>query len=85
MRTQPALDKLAQRGLIERDRPAANRRVVDVKITAAGLELLKELRQPLRDCHRRQLGHLTQKELRELNALLRAARMPHENEQSSWR
>src|SRR5438045_1651902 len=66
------LDKLAQRGLIERDRPADNRRVVDVKITAAGLELLKELRQPLRDCHRRQLGHLTQKELKELDALLRA-------------
>ena|SRR5437867_7100346 len=79
------LDKLEQRGLIERDRPADNRRVVDVKITAAGLALLRELRDPLRDCHRRQLGHLTQKELKELNSLLRAARAPHEEKKSTWR
>src|SRR5438067_2743630 len=38
------LDKLEQRGLVERDRPADNRRVVRVGITAAGRALLRELR-----------------------------------------
>src|SRR5215831_7959197 len=50
------LDKLEQRHLIARDRPADNRRVVRVGITAAGLALLDELRQPVRDCHARQLA-----------------------------
>ncbi len=79
------LDKLEHRGLIDRDRPADNRRVVNVGITEAGLALLGELRQPLRECHTRQLGHLSPKELRELSALLRAARLPHEDPESSWR
>src|SRR5216684_6386565 len=34
------LDKLEQRGLITRDRPADNRRTVRVTITAAGLNLI---------------------------------------------
>jgi DNA-binding MarR family transcriptional regulator len=79
------LDKLEQRGLIERDRPADNRRVVHVGITAAGLALLAELQVPLRECHTRQVGHLPQKDLKELLALLRATRQPHEDETSNWR
>ncbi|MBY0523616.1 MAG: MarR family transcriptional regulator [Gemmataceae bacterium] len=79
------LDKLEQRGLIERDRPADNRRVVRIGITEAGLALLRELRQPIRDCHRRQLGHLGKKQLTQLVDLLRSARHPHEDEASSWR
>jgi DNA-binding MarR family transcriptional regulator len=79
------LDKLEQRGLIERDRPPDNRRVVYIGITAAGLALLEQLREPLRECHLRQLGHLSQKDLTELAALLRAARLPHEDADSSWR
>src|SRR5215204_3068203 len=39
------LDKLEQRGLVERDRPADNRRVVRVGITAAGIDLLAKLRE----------------------------------------
>src|SRR5438046_4756106 len=50
------LDKLEQRGLIQRDRPADNRRVVRVGITDAGLTLLEDLREPLQICHARQLG-----------------------------
>src|SRR5215475_11582935 len=49
------LDKLEQRGLVARDRPADNRRVVRVGITAAGVELLDKLREPLRECHEKQL------------------------------
>ena len=79
------LDKLERRGLVERDRPADNRRVVHVGITEAGLALLRELREPLRACHARQLGHLSPGEISNLIALLRAARWPHEEPSSSWR
>jgi DNA-binding MarR family transcriptional regulator len=79
------LDKLEQRGLIARDRPADNRRVVHVGITEAGLALLRDLHEPLRACHARQLGHLSPRELKELVALLHAARLPHEDASSSWR
>src|SRR5438128_1353750 len=37
------LDKLHDRGLIDRERPAENRRVVNVGITQSGVELLDEL------------------------------------------
>jgi DNA-binding MarR family transcriptional regulator len=79
------LDKLEQRGLIARVRPAENRRVVRVAITDAGLALLKELSGPLRDCHARQLGHLTDEQRQKLVELLRAARAPHEEPDSAWR
>ncbi|HVJ81246.1 MAG TPA: MarR family transcriptional regulator [Planctomycetia bacterium] len=79
------LDKLADRKLIERNRPAANRREVRVGITAAGIALLDELELPLRECHSKQLGHLSRAQLRDLTALLRAARLPHEDKDSTWR
>jgi DNA-binding MarR family transcriptional regulator len=79
------LDKLEKRGLIERERPAANRRRVLVRITRAGLALLKKLDGPVRECHERQLGHLSDKSLEELIALLNLAREPHEPADSSWR
>jgi DNA-binding MarR family transcriptional regulator len=79
------LDKLEQRGLIGRDRPADNRRVVRVGITAAGIALLTEMRDPIRDCHERQLGHLSRKDLGAIISLLCAARGPHEEAESSWR
>jgi DNA-binding MarR family transcriptional regulator len=78
------LDKLERRGLIARVRPAENRRVVRVAITDTGLGLLKELAGPLRDCHARQLGHLTPEQRRELVELLRAARAPHEESGGIW-
>jgi DNA-binding MarR family transcriptional regulator len=78
------LDKLETRGFIERDRPADNRRVVRIGITAAGLALLDELQKPLQECHARQLGHLTARQLKELAELLQAARAPHEEEGSTW-
>lgn len=79
------LDKLADRKLIVRTRPETNRREVRVSITAAGAALLDQLHEPLRECHTRQLGHLTQTQLRDLIAILRAARLPHEGADSSWR
>jgi DNA-binding MarR family transcriptional regulator len=79
------LDKLERRGLVDRDRPADNRRVVRVGITDAGLALVRALREPLRRCHNRQLGHLAPAQLKELADLLRAARLPHEDVASRWR
>jgi DNA-binding MarR family transcriptional regulator len=78
------LDKLEQRGLIERDRPAENRRIVRVGITEAGVGLLEAMREPILECHARQLGHLTQLQLRELVTLLRSARAPHEELEGAW-
>jgi DNA-binding MarR family transcriptional regulator len=79
------LDKLKRRGLITRERPADNRRVVWIGITRAGIDLLEKLREPLRDCHARQLGHVPRKKLKTLVTLLQAARLPHEASESPWR
>jgi DNA-binding MarR family transcriptional regulator len=78
------VDKLEQRGLVDRDRPADNRRIVRIGITAAGTALLRELQKPIRECHARQLGHLSARQLSDLVGLLRAAREPHESEDSNW-
>lgn len=83
--TTRLLDKLAERDLIERVRPAENRREVRVGITKAGVALLESLREPIRQCHSAQLGHLPKARLRELTELLHDARLPHETADSSWR
>jgi DNA-binding MarR family transcriptional regulator len=79
------LDKLEQRGLVRRERPAENRRLVRVTITAAGLGLLRDTRSAVRRLHARQLGHLGRGQLDQLARLLREARRPHEGSDSSWR
>jgi DNA-binding MarR family transcriptional regulator len=79
------LDRLAERGLVERGRPARNRRTVHVGITPAGIALLNDIADDVRACHAKQLGHLAPDELRTLVELLRKARTPHEREDSSWR
>jgi DNA-binding MarR family transcriptional regulator len=79
------LNKLQRRRLIVRRRPADNRRIVRVGITEAGRALLARIAEPLRDCHARQLGHLSEVDLKHLGALLLAARAPHEDDRSSWR
>jgi DNA-binding MarR family transcriptional regulator len=78
------LDKLEQAGLVGRIRPPENRRQVLVSITDAGRKLLDAVAEPLRDCHAKQLGHLTKTELKQLIALLRAARQPHEPPDGCW-
>ena len=79
------VDKLAERGLVDRTRLAENRRVVNVGITSAGLALLDELADAVRDCHQRQLGHMKSAEIKSLVDLLRKAREPHETPDSDWR
>lgn len=70
------LDRLESSGLIERARTNEDRRVVLITITPAGLELLANLDPPTRELHVRQLGHLSRKDLAELNRLLVKARTP---------
>lgn len=78
------LDRLAERGLIDRTRPAENRRTVMVGISPAGIELLDALAVEVRDCHARQLGHLDAGEMSKLVMLLKKARGPHEPSDSTW-
>jgi DNA-binding MarR family transcriptional regulator len=79
------VDRLEERELVARERMAGNRRVVQVAITEEGLALLKKLEQPVRECHLKQLGHLSAGQLHSLVELLRAARQPHEEGESAWR
>lgn len=79
------IDRLEQRSLVVRQRLPANRRVVQIGITEAGLTLLGELDQPVRDCHQKQLGHLSGVQIESLVELLRQAREPHEERGSTWR
>jgi DNA-binding MarR family transcriptional regulator len=64
------VDRLEAAGLAARARTTKDRRVVLVRITPAGLELLAKLDQPVLDMHRRALAHLSRDELLELNRLL---------------
>ena len=79
------VDKLEERGLAERARRADNRRVVEVRITAAGSELVGRIAGPLQECHQRQLGHMSAEDLELLSRLLGKARQPHEDDASHWR
>jgi DNA-binding MarR family transcriptional regulator len=78
------LDRLEGRGLVRRERPAGNRRLVLVAITEAGLQLLHELAEPVKTCARQQLGHLDAGKQALLIELLRAARAPHEDGEAQW-
>lgn len=68
------VDRLEAAGLVERTRCEHDRRVVYVGITPKGMEILATLDQPVLDLHRAQLGHMTKRELAELNRLLEKAR-----------
>ena len=67
-------DRLEKRGLIARGRDANDRRVVRTRITKAGLELLASLDEPLDELHERQVGHMTERQLHGLQALVAALR-----------
>ncbi|MCC6426069.1 MAG: MarR family transcriptional regulator [Phycisphaerales bacterium] len=70
------VDRIEQLGLAERCRCENDRRVVYVRITRKGIDLLARLDKPLLDLHRGQLGHLSRRELSDLNKLLVKARKP---------
>jgi DNA-binding MarR family transcriptional regulator len=68
------LDRMEKRGLISRARQTNDRRVVKTRISSAGLLLLKNLDQPVRELHKRQFHHLPATRLKTLAELLEQVR-----------
>jgi DNA-binding MarR family transcriptional regulator len=68
------LDRLEARNLISRQRDTRDRRVVAVRITAEGEQLLKELDKPVLDYHLEQLAHVPEGKLKELIDILEQVR-----------
>ncbi len=64
------LDRMEAAGLIRRDRDGRDRRFVTARITEAGLELVAELDEPMRELHNRHLSHLGADDLGRLIDLL---------------
>ncbi len=71
------LDRMEASGLVERTRSATDRRVVATQLTSAGRKLVDDITDAMNDLHRRQLGHLSQKQLATLIDLLTQARQKH--------
>jgi MarR family transcriptional regulator, organic hydroperoxide resistance regulator len=70
------LDRLEKRGLAERSREIRDRRVVRVRITAAGLNFLKQLERPVEDALTRLIGRLGSERLTRLIEGLESIREP---------
>jgi DNA-binding MarR family transcriptional regulator len=64
------LDRLEKAGLVERERSAADRRVVITRLTAEGRRLTDALDAPVAERTQRRLAGLSDAELRRLSALL---------------
>src|ERR1051325_533754 len=64
------LDRLEKRGMVSRNRESKDRRVITVRITRDGLEILKQLDRKILDLHKRQVGHLGERRLKTLINLL---------------
>ena len=68
------LDRLEQRGLVERVRDRKDRRVIYGKISAAGQKLLREMDRPVEQHGREMLRHVGPADLRRLIDLLEQVR-----------
>jgi DNA-binding MarR family transcriptional regulator len=64
------LDRLEARGLVARTRQKKDRRVVQARITSAGIKLLRELDAPVEALHKKQLSGVPAGHLRALLQLL---------------
>src|SRR2546430_7903535 len=68
------LDRLEDRGFVQRTRSRHDRRVIYGEITAAGLKLLREMDRPLDKFGREMLRHVGQDKLKQLIELLELVR-----------
>jgi len=68
------LDRLDKMGLITRERPETNRRLVVTRITDEGLGVLGKLDDPVQEANRAAAGHLGSKRLKALNEMLEELR-----------
>lgn len=64
------LDRLERLEYVMRERSRVDRRMVKVKITPRGADVVQGLRDPVQDCHRRQLSHLQHDKLVTIQKLL---------------
>jgi DNA-binding MarR family transcriptional regulator len=71
------VDRLEKAGLVQRERCEKDRRVVFVKITAAGRSKLKSVEAPGNALLKQLLGHVGKARLGELISLLEEVRKPH--------
>lgn len=68
------VDRLVKTGHVSRERCEADRRVVWIRLTEKGVEVLESLDQPVRDLHQAQLAQLGDAKLVALIGLLAEAR-----------
>ena len=68
------LDRLEARGLVTRERQPHDRRAIVARVMPKGLSMLEKVDKPMLDMVRGLLGHLGEKKLKTLSALLEAAR-----------
>jgi DNA-binding MarR family transcriptional regulator len=68
------LDRMEEAGLVARERDAVDRRLVTTRLAERGTQLVNELDALIDATHDQQLGHMSEKELRELLRLLALAR-----------
>jgi MarR family 2-MHQ and catechol resistance regulon transcriptional repressor len=69
------IDRLEKQELVRRDRSQEDRRVIYIELTKKGIELLRQLDQPVLELHHSLVGHLERDELKELSRLLEKCRM----------
>jgi DNA-binding MarR family transcriptional regulator len=68
------LDRMEAAGLVTRERSSEDRRLVRTQITKKGRQLVDSLDEPVEKEHERQLGHMSEKQLRALIDLLTVVR-----------
>ncbi len=68
------IDRLVKRGFVVRSRLEEDRRVVMQMLTPAGRKKLNQLEAPMKTVGEAQFAHMSEKELKTLNALLVKAR-----------
>lgn len=70
------LDRMEKAGLISRSREQEDRRLVATRLTKKGRQLVDDLDPVVARQHKTRLGHLSEKQLETLTALLTLARHP---------
>lgn len=68
--TTRVIDKLIEKKLVNREQSTTDRRKIDITITDDGLNLLKQLDQPIKDREASLVSQLNQKDLEQLLQLL---------------
>jgi DNA-binding MarR family transcriptional regulator len=70
------IDRMERDGFVRRQRSAEDRRAVKITLTASGRRKCESLYTAVADMHQSQLAHMSERELQQLNRLLRKAMAP---------